>query len=137
MPKKIRLSDEVVHGAVVWLLSEEIAMKEVAVELGIHRNTLAKCIKEKVSYAKWCEIARRSLKIRRIRATRTQKAQYKETKTPAELKQLYNKKYVFLEQTEKEVTSEKARKEIALIKRVLVVMREVIMDENYIPEIKP
>lgn len=134
MHVKIELPEDVVYGAVDRLFAEEVVMSELAAEIGVHRNTLAKCIKEKVSYSKYAEITKRGMIIGGIRSTRTQKAQFKETKTPTELKQLYNQRYVFLKQTEKEVVSEEARKEIALIKRVLEVMREIILDENYMQE---
>lgn len=131
---KITLPDSVVDIAVKRLFAEEIVMSELAPEFGVHRNTLAKCIKNKVSYSEYAAIAKRGMEVGTIRSTRTQRACHKEKKTPAELKQLYNQRYVFLKQTEKEVVSEKARKEIALIKRVLEVMREIILDENYVQE---
>lgn len=116
------------------LLSEEIVIREIAPEFGVHRNTLAKCIKKNVSPEKYREIGKRGVGIRVSRLNRTYEVKRERNLAEQEIKAVYNKRYVFLKQTEKEVVSEEARKEIALVKRCLEVMREIIMDDSYVPE---
>ncbi len=118
------------------LSNEEIVTRELATEYGVNDVTLREYIRKKVTRKKWSELRKRGYAVagRRRSVSRLRKNSVKIEQT--ELKQIYNERYVFLKQTKTEVTSEEARKEIALILRVLEVMREIIMDENYLPETK-